>query len=135
MKNTTIKIILSFLIIIKTLLMIFLIWGEVQGLIYNSVYKFHYLLIINVIFPALIISGVFEYFALKKVLHRYSVIMTFPFLIACGFAMAMQLEGSYNPNKLSYFLISIECLAIILFGYTFVKIIKANNPDEITNET
>lgn len=121
--------------IIKALLMIFLIWGEFQNLIYNSVYKFHYLLIINVIFSALIISGVFEYFALKKVLYRYSVIVTFPFLIACGFALTMQLEGSYNPIKLSYFLISIECLSIILFGNTFVKIIKGNNPDEITYET
>ncbi|MGB0871157.1 MAG: hypothetical protein ACPGSD_16325 [Flavobacteriales bacterium] len=84
--------------------MISLIWVEFQNLIYNSVYKFHYLLIINVIFPALIISGVFEYFALKKVLYRCSVIMTFPFLIAFGFTVAMQLEGSYNPIKLSYFL-------------------------------
>lgn len=121
MKN---KIALSAFIVIQILTMIILMLGEIQSIINGLEYRFQYLLILYVIIPCLVIGGIIESFAFKKLMNGLSVLVIFPFIVALSLLIAVSYEGNYNFINLSYVVISIELTAILLFTYTLIKVIQ-----------
>ncbi|PCJ62701.1 MAG: hypothetical protein COA58_16865 [Bacteroidetes bacterium] len=108
--------------------MAILMLGEIQGILNGLEYRFQYLLILYIVVPSLIIGGILEYIGFKKLMNRLSILMLFPFLIAMGLSIAMLYEGNSDSTTLSYFVISIELIAIFVFSYSLLKVIQQNEP-------
>lgn len=128
MTNKIIQIALSVFIVIQILTMAILMLGEIQGILNGLEYRFQYLLILYIVVPSLIIGGILEYIGFKKLMNRLSILMLFPFLIAMGLSIAMLYEGNSDSTTLSYFVISIELIAIFVFSYSLLKVIQQNEP-------
>lgn len=101
-----------------------LIIGEIQLLLSGLEYRFQYLLILFFIIPILIFGGLIEYFGFKKLMKKNSILMLFPFLVAISLLLAMSNEGKSDPITLSYFVSAIEFIALLLFSYSFLTVIR-----------
>ena len=126
MKKRTTQIALSIFILVQIVTMAVLMIGEIQLIQSGLEYRFQYLLILYIVIPVLLIGGVIEYFGFKMILKRSSILMLFPFLIAIGLFLALSYEGKSDPITLSYFVILNELIAILVFGYSLLKVIKQN---------
>jgi len=112
--------------IIKIVVLLWLIIGELNCLVSGIAYRFQYLLMLYFILPGMIVLGIIEYFGLIKLKLGKNVIALFPFIIAFIIFILMNNEGRSNPITLSWAIVFSLVAGIILFLKSSHRIATVN---------
>jgi hypothetical protein len=124
MNLRVIKIALLIYILAQVVTMAVLMIGEIQLVMSGIEYRFQYLLILFFIIPILIFGGIIEYYGFKKLMKKNSILMLVPFFVAISLLVAMSSEGKSDPITLSYFVSTIEFIGLLVFSYSFLKVMR-----------